>query len=133
MKKVFLLFCIISLVSCELVLENAIDNLIDDPDPNYDVFLKIENNSNYQLDDIQVTSFSTIYINKLTPHNVTGSFEQYNILEAPEISFYINNNLYEHPFSNSQTIIESGKYILKINVLSTSLESFTFEIVEDTE
>ncbi|PHR71863.1 MAG: hypothetical protein COA67_05585 [Lutibacter sp.] len=116
-----------------MVLENAIDNLIEDPDPNYDVFLKIENNSIYQLNDIQVTSYSSIYINKLKPHNMTGSFGEYSILEGPYISFYINNNLYEHNFSSPQTRIESGKYILKINVLSTSLHSFNFEIVEDTE
>jgi len=129
MKKLILLISILSLYSCELV----IDNLIEDPDPNYDVFLRIENNSNYQLNDIQVTSYSSIHINKLTPHNKTGKFGEYSILEGPQISFYINNNLYEHNFSNPQVRIESGNYTLKINVLSTNLQSFNFELIEDTE
>jgi len=133
MKKLFLLLCLFSLSSCELIIDNAIDNLTDDSDPNYDVFLKIENNSNYQLDNVQITSYSSIHINRLTPHKKTESFGEYSILKSPFISFYINNELYEHDFSNPQILIESGNYILKVTVLSTSLHSFTAELIEDTE
>ena len=49
MRKLLLILTILSLYSCEPIIENSIDNLIEEPEPDYDTFLTIENTSIYEL------------------------------------------------------------------------------------
>lgn len=131
MKKSFLLLSVLLLFSCEQIIENKIEQLNNNQDPNYDVFINIKNNSNYRLDDIEVKSYSTFVTDKLPPNYTLEGFGTYTFHKNPYIRFYINNQKYEQQYSNTQDIVESGNYTLTINILSTSLHTFSAELTED--
>lgn len=124
--------CIISLFSCEQIIENSIDNLIDNPEPNYDTFVTIENTSLYQLENFELyfDNSSLFTSNKIEPQKILNpSLGYYYISDSPYISFNINNQQYEHQIDASSNIIEYGNYLLKINILSINSPVFNYELI----
>lgn len=133
MKKLILLICIFSFFSCEQIIENSIDNLIDDPDPNYDTFVTIENTSLYELENFELyfDNSSSFFTNKISPQRTLNpSLKYHYISNSPHISFNINNQHYEVQVSDNPTVYNSGNYLLKINVLSVNSPVFNFDLIE---
>lgn len=133
MKKIALLFILFTLISCEQIVSGIIENAFDTDEQYYTTYLKIENTSNYQLDNILIHSYSSIMIDYLAPSKTTNPLGGYGIIDTPYVRFYINNKLYEQEIKEQSTTIESGNYILKITILSTSLQTFKVELIEDEE
>lgn len=131
MKKLLLLCLLITLTSCTEIIDNAIENAFDDDNSNenYDTFVTLENNSDFQLDNFELyfDNSSTFYSNKINTRQVLSNTLKYHyISNAPRISFYINNVKYESSVNNNPSIIHDGNYRLIINILST--DNLTFYI-----
>lgn len=124
--------CIISLFGCEQIIENSIDNLIDEQEPDYDTFVTIENTSIYELENFELyfDNSSSFFTNKIDPQKTLNpSLGYHYISDSPYISFNINNQQYERQINNNPNFIESGNYLLKINILSTNSSVFNYELI----
>ncbi|MGK0308427.1 MAG: hypothetical protein ACI8RP_001389 [Urechidicola sp.] len=132
MRKLLLILTILSLYSCEQIIENSIDNLIEGPEPDYDTFLTIENTSIYELENFELyfDNSSSFYTNKLSAQSTLNpSLKYHYISDSPYISFNINNQYYEVQTNSNSNFIESGNYLLKINILSVNSPIFNFSII----
>jgi|TARA_B110000967_G_C18871297_1_gene555563 hypothetical protein len=132
MRKLLLILTILSLYSCEQIIENSIDNLIEEPEPDYDTFLTIENTSIYELENFELyfDNSSSFYTNKLSAQSTLNpSLKYHYISDSPYISFNINNQYYEVQTNSNSNFIESGNYLLKINILSVNSPIFNFSII----
>ncbi|PCI11952.1 MAG: hypothetical protein COB73_00450 [Flavobacteriaceae bacterium] len=140
MKKLILITTIaFSLTSCEQIIgdliDSAIENSLDNSDPNFDTFVEIENTSNFQIDNLQFHfgASNSYQLPRIYPTSVTNNHMGfYSVSDFPYISFYINNQFYETINTNNSSYIEQGNYILKIKILSLSSNHFTYELLEDT-
>jgi hypothetical protein len=133
MRKLLLILTILSLYSCEPIIENSIDNLIEEPEPDYDTFLTIENTSIYELENFELNfdNSSSFYSNKLSAQSTLNpSLKYHYISDSPHISFNINNQHYEVQTNSNSNFIEYGNYLLKINILSVNSPIFNFSLIE---
>ena len=133
MKKTLLLLCLISLLSCEQIIENSIDNLIEESAPDYDTFVTVENTSLYELENFELyfDNSSSFFTNKIgAQSSLNPSLKYHYISDSPYISFNINNQRYELQINSNPNFIESGNYLLKINILSVNSSAFNFSLIE---
>lgn len=133
MRKLLLILTIFSLYGCEQIIENSIDNLIEEPEPDYDTFLTVENTSIYELENFELNfdNSSSFFTNKISAQSTLNpSLKYHYISDSPHISFNINNQYYEVQTNSNSNFIESGNYVLKINILSVNSSIFNFSLIE---
>ncbi len=136
MKKLFFLIALlITFISCDEFVDALVENAIrksENTNTNFDTFLDFENTSNFQLTNIELyfQPNNTYTISQINPQETTNiHLGFYSITDAPQLSFYINNQYYEVVSTNSNNRYEEGNYLLRISNINTISSSFTYELI----
>ena len=138
MKRLFIfIICITTLFGCEgdELLDDAVRLINDVHERNepHDTFLRVENNSNFTMDNFEIgfKNNNEVSLNSLLPDKIYGYTGFHQISNLPFIQFTVNQDVYVRELINTTDYITSGKFVIKVDIISVNNQTFSFKIVQE--
>lgn len=123
-KQLAFLFSLAFFVACDEELDSQ--RTFVDPNP-FDVELRINNKSNFQLDSFNITTGNkSVYYGSLERKKTSISKSFQSAYEEMDLNFMVEELIFIHIAPTTSTKLENGQYELQIDGVDTSTLKFTF-------
>lgn len=133
MKKYIILSFFIAFLSCEDIIDQAIDNAIEANENENTLFVSIKNNTQFTFDDPKITVDDYTYVFQDVPPDSYsgGTVFAYTYSEA-KVTTKINGELFVFiPLTlHESTLVTKGNYIFELDILDYDQQKLSIKRVK---